>query len=135
MLQAKTKTVEKLILEALFANDCTLLAHSDFDLRVIVDSFSNTTKLFGLTISIRKTEVPYRSASSIKLTPAQIKIVGAELKNVDQFKYLCDAISSDGTLDKEIVASISKASQSKGRLRSRVLKNRNIKLFTKSKCI
>ena len=42
-------------------------------------------------------------------------------------------MSSDGTLDKEIVACISKASQSMGRLRSRVLKNRNIRLLTKIK--
>ena len=132
-LQAKTKTVEKLILEALFADDCALMAHSESDLQVISDSFSNATKLFGLTISIKKTEVLYQPAPGTRPTPPQIKIDGAELKNVDQFKYLGSTMSSDGTLDKEIVARISKASQSMGRLRSRVLKNRNIRLLTKIK--
>jgi len=51
-LQAKIKTVETLIVEALFAYDCALLTHSESDLQVIVDRFSNATKLFGLTINI-----------------------------------------------------------------------------------
>ena len=42
-------------------------------------------------------------------------------------------MSSDGTLSKEIESRISKASQSLGRLRSRVMDNRNIKLSTKLK--
>ena len=42
-------------------------------------------------------------------------------------------MSSDGTLSKEIESRISKASQSLGRLQSRVMDNRNIKLSTKLK--
>ena len=45
-LQAKTKTVKKLI-EAHFAHDCALLAHSESDLWMIIDSFSNATKLWA----------------------------------------------------------------------------------------
>ncbi len=39
-LNARTKTLEKLVREALFANDCALLAHTEQDLQVIVDRFS-----------------------------------------------------------------------------------------------
>ena len=44
-------------------------------------------------------------------------------------------MSPDGALDQEIVARISKASQTIGRLRSRVLSNRNIKLLKNNECV
>ena len=78
-LQAKTKAVEKLIVEPLFADDCALLAHSDSDLQVIVDSFSNATKLFGLTTSMKKTEAIYQPVPGIRPIPSWIIIDGAEL--------------------------------------------------------
>ncbi len=56
-LSARTKTLEKLIREALFADDSALVAHTEQDLQVIVDRFSVASKLFGLTISLGKTEV------------------------------------------------------------------------------
>ncbi|XP_076028443.1 uncharacterized protein LOC143017538 [Oratosquilla oratoria] len=40
-LNAKTKTTEKLILEALFADDCALMAHKESDLQLIVDKFAD----------------------------------------------------------------------------------------------
>ena len=59
-LRAQTKSVERLIVEALFADDCALLAHSEADLQAIVNKFAEATHLFGLTISIKKTEVLYQ---------------------------------------------------------------------------
>lgn len=56
-LAAKTKTHKKLLTEALFANDCALMAHKEKYIQPNVDIFSVATKLFGLTISLRKTEV------------------------------------------------------------------------------
>lgn len=56
-LAAKTKTHKKLLTEALFANDCALMAHKEKYIQTNVDIFSVSTKLFGLTISLRKTEV------------------------------------------------------------------------------
>ena len=55
-LSARRKTLEKLILEALFADDCALMAHKENHLQVIVDRFADAARLFGLTISLGKTE-------------------------------------------------------------------------------
>ena len=56
-LLARTKTIEELINELLFADDCTLLAHTEEGLQHIVNRFSDATKNFGLTISLKKTKV------------------------------------------------------------------------------
>ena len=134
-LNAKTKTLKRLLLEALFADDCALIAHTEFDLQVIVNRFAEACRLFGLTISLSKTEVLFQPAPGTVRPPPTptIRIESTQLKVVDQFKYLGSIISSDGSLDKEIAARIGKASQSLGCLRSRVLNNKNIKLATKIK--
>ncbi|XP_076028386.1 uncharacterized protein LOC143017482 [Oratosquilla oratoria] len=48
-LNAKTKNTEKLILEELFVDDCTFMAHKESDLQLIVDRFAEAARLFGLT--------------------------------------------------------------------------------------
>ena len=50
-----------------------------------------------------------------------IVISDTQLKNVEHFKYLGSTISFDGSMDKEIDATISKARQALGRLRNKVL--------------
>ena len=101
-------------------------------LQAIVNKFAEATHLFGLTISIKKTEALHQPSPAQRLPPPSINIDGSELKNVDQFKYL-GSMSSDGTLSKQIESWISKTSQSLGHLQSRVMDNRNIKLSTKLK--
>jgi hypothetical protein len=132
-LTAKTKTMKRLILEALFADDCALLAHQESHLQAIVDKFSVAAKLFGLTISLGKTEVLLQPAPYSDPQLPCITIDGTQLKNVDTFKYLGSTISSDCTLDKEIAARIQKASQALGRLRTKVMQHRDIRLSTKLK--
>ena len=56
-LLTRTKTVEELITELLFANDCALLAQKEETLDHIVNSFSDVAKNFGHTISLKKTGV------------------------------------------------------------------------------
>ena len=58
-LLARTKTVGELITELLFVDDCALLAHTEEALQHIVNRFSDAAKNFGLTISLKKTEVLY----------------------------------------------------------------------------
>ena len=132
-LSAKTKTLNSLIQEALFADDCALMAHKPGDLQAMLNSFSDASKQFGLSISLEKTEVLFqRAPNSVAPQPA-IFIDDVELNVVDSFKYLGSMISVDGSLDKEIAYRISKASQALGRLRNRLLNHHNVTLDTKLK--
>ena len=132
-LNARTKTVERLVHDALFADDCALMAHTEPDLQIIVDRFAEAARLFGLTISLSKTEVMHQPAPGTSEPSPTVSIEGTELKVVEQFTYLGSTISCDGSLDKEIAQRISKASQSLGRLRTRVINHKNIKPETKIK--
>ena len=61
-LTAKTKRLRTLIQEAIFADDCAEMAHRDKDLQLMLDKFSEGSKLFGLTISLVKIEVVHQAA-------------------------------------------------------------------------
>ena len=113
---------------------CALMAHTEADLQMIVDKFAEASRLFGLTISLGKTEVLFQPApASNSATPPSITINGTLLKTVQDFKYLGSVISNDGSIDKEINARLCKASQALGRLKSRVLTQHNIRQSTKLK--
>ena len=49
-LLARAKTMEELILDLLFVDDCALLAHTEEALQVVVNCFAQASKAFGLTI-------------------------------------------------------------------------------------
>ncbi|XP_056681282.1 uncharacterized protein LOC130458733 [Monodelphis domestica] len=132
-LTAKTKTTERLILEALFADDCALMAHQENHLQTIVDRFSTATKLFGLTISLGKIEVLFQPAPGRPTNQPCITVDGTQLSNVNTFKYLGSTIANDGSLDHEINARIQKASQALGRLLCKVLQHRGISTVMKLK--
>ena len=55
-LSANTKTLEGMILEAIFPIDCALMPYKESDFQLIVDKFAEVFHLFGLTISLGKTE-------------------------------------------------------------------------------
>ena len=61
-LAAKTKSLQSLFQEVLFANDCTLVAHTEPDLQLMQDRFSSASKLFGLTVSLSKMKVLHQPA-------------------------------------------------------------------------
>lgn len=142
-LNTRTKTLEKLILKALFADDCALMADTESGLQVIVNKFAEAFQLFSLTISLIKMEVLHQPTPVITAPSPTVCIDGTQLKAVDQFKYLGSIISSDdfhlfshliiSFLDKEIVACISKASQSLDCLCIHVMNHQNIKLAPKIK--
>ena len=109
------------------------MARKSGDLQAMLNSFSDASKQFDLTISLGKTEMFFqRAPNSVAPQPA-IFIDDVELKVVDSFKYLGSMISNDGSLDKEIASRISKASQALGRLRNRLLNHHNVTLDTKLK--
>ena len=128
-LKAKTKVTETLVRELLYADDCAIVSHSEHDLQMLTDLISSATKRFGLTISIKKTEVLFQAVSD--QPPPCILIDGQQLKNVDEFTYLGSCVSSNTSLDREITSRIAKASRAFGRLNARVWLNRALSVETK----
>ena len=115
-LLADTKTIEELITEQLFADDCVLLACPEEALQHIVNRFSDAAKNFGLTISLKKTEVMYQPLPRDAYSPPHKSIDGPNLKAVEHFIYLGSVISNDATVSKDLDNRLSKASSSFARL-------------------
>ena len=132
-LTAKTKTQKHLITEAMFADDCALMAHSEADLQLLATHFNEAAALFGLTVSVAKTEVLHQPAPGEESRLLNVKMNNTNLKTVDSFKYLGSTISNDGSLDREIALRIQKASAALGRLKKKVLQRNGIKTRTKLK--
>ena len=94
-LLARTKTIEEVITEPLFADDCTLLANTEEALQHIVNHISDAAKNLGLTISLKKTEVLYQPPPHVAYSLQYISIDGTNLNAVEHFTYLGSVISSD----------------------------------------
>lgn len=92
-LRAKTKTQEHLVREALFADDCALIAQTEADLQSFADNFVEACKSFGLTISLEKTVVFSQPSSLSNPVVHSIHLSGSELQNVDHLTYLGGAPS------------------------------------------
>ncbi|XP_076467574.1 uncharacterized protein LOC143298579 [Babylonia areolata] len=130
-LLARTKTTEELILELLFADDCALLAHAEEALQLVVNHFADAARAFGLTISLKKTEVMYQAPLHGTYAPPKIYIDGHQLNAVEHFTYLGSIISNDATISKDVDHRLSKSSSSFGRLQKRVWQNHSLRLSTK----
>ena len=94
-------TIEELITELLFADDCTLLTHTEEASQHIVNRFSDAAKNFGITISLKKTEVLYQPPPRVAYSP-HISIDGTNLNAVEHFTYLGSVISNDATVSKNL---------------------------------
>ena len=79
---AKNGVFTSIIRELLFADDCALAANSAEALQRLCDCFSSAAHRFGLTISIKKTEVLYQPAHGHPRAPPTIFIEGEQLKAV-----------------------------------------------------
>ena len=107
------------------------MAHQENHLQTIIGRFAKASKVFGLMISCRKTEVLFQPTPNSVPQQLCITVNSTQLKNVDSYKYMGSEISSDGSLDKEITAHIQIASQAFGRYKTKVLQHRDICLSTK----
>lgn len=130
-LKAKTKILETLVRDFLFADDCALAALNEKDLQELASCLSEAAKAFGLTISLKKTEVMLQPAPGLSPCEPSIKIEGTTLNNVESFTYLGSCLSSTCSMDKEISNRLAKAGASFGRLWIRVWGERGISLHTK----
>ena len=118
-LRAKTKAYVVLIQELLFGDDVALTAHSEEGLQHLVDKLSHACKVFGLTISLRKTNILAQGAEF----PPVITIDNTELEVVDTFSYLGSTVSSSTSLNAEISFRIAKAAAVMAKLNKRVWSN------------
>ena len=90
----------------LFADDLVLLADSESGLQRALDGFVAACDYAGMKISTAKTEVLHLSRKSVQCS---LPVGRVKLKQVEKFKYLGVAFTSDGTQDEEIDSRISKA--------------------------
>ncbi|KAK2563730.1 hypothetical protein P5673_012716 [Acropora cervicornis] len=93
--------------------------------------FADAPRLFGLEVSLKKTEVLHQPTPHEEYRPPHISICETELKSTQQFTYLGCTISSDAKIDKEIDNRLAKANSSFGTLYKRVWNNKCIKCKTK----
>ena len=73
-LQAHTKTQEQLIRDLLFADDAALVAHTERARQRLTSCFAEAAQLFGLEISLKKTEVLHQPAPQEEYHPPHISI-------------------------------------------------------------
>ena len=86
---AKTKTSNK-FRELLYADGCTLVAHSAEGMQHIVSCFNNAAVSFGLQINIKKTECLFQPALGAETTADDIFVSGEALKSIYIFlSWLC----------------------------------------------
>ena len=91
----------------LFADDLVLLPSTESGLHRALNSFADACNTAGMKISTTKTEVLYFSRNPDQCV-LQVNI--ATLKQVEKFKYLGVAFTSDGRQDEELDTWIGKAS-------------------------
>ena len=130
-LKAHTKTLQVLVRELLFADDAALVAHTEAALQRLVSCFADSAHLFGLEVSLNKTEVLYQPAPCEAHHPPHVSINKTELNAVQYFKYLGSIISSDAKFEKEIDHRLSAANRAFGRLHKRVWRNKELRQETK----
>ena len=91
----------------LFADDLVLLASSESGLQHALNDFAAACDVAGMKISTSKTEVLH-----LLKTPVQcsLQVGGVSLKQVEKFKYLLVAFTSDRSQEEELDVRSGKAS-------------------------
>ena len=102
----------------LFADDLVLLSSTESGLQRALNSFADACNTAGMKISTAKTEVLHLSRNPDQCV---LQANGATLKQVEKFKYLGVAFTSDGRQDEELDTRIGKASAVMRALQARVV--------------
>ena len=107
-----------MIRDFLFADDCALNAGTEQDMQDSMNKFSTACDNFGLTISMKKTEVMmYQPAPDQIYTPPQILVKKQPLPVTNKFAYLGSTLSNSAVV---INNRIAKGCAAFGRLRKTV---------------
>ncbi|PFX30561.1 Protein sidekick-1 [Stylophora pistillata] len=124
-LKAKTKILTEFIREAQYADDIAIFSDTPEGLQSLLTSYSVVAKRTGLCINTVKTETLCIGNT------AEFFVDGTKLANVDLFKYLGSYVSSDCSMNEELVSRIQATSCAFGRLRKRVFDSHNLTAPTK----
>ena len=134
----KKFTASELIADLRFADDLMNVAQSSDALQDFIDRFSEACTRWGLTVSIKKTQVmhqPGRDSMAGRCTvvrPSTVAAIeGKALEEVPVFTYLGSAISNDSEITTEVKARIAKASKCWGVLRGPVFKSTGLSVKAK----
>ena len=103
--RAMPKVCRVLIRDMLFANDAAVATHTQEELKSLMHCFLQACKDFGLTISLKKTNVLGQDTEA----PPDITIDDYELDVVCQFTYLGSTMTDNLSLDAQIDKRIGKA--------------------------
>ena len=109
-----------------FADDAAVATHIQEELQSLMDCFAQACKEFGLTISLKKTNVLGQDTEA----PPVISIDDNELEAVCQFTYLGPTIIDNLSLDAEIDVRIGKPASTLGRITARVLTSPKLSVKT-----
>ena len=131
-LRAKQKVRDILVHELQFADDCALVTHSLEDLQEITSNFVSAAKDFGLTISLKKTEVLYQLIPGSSYVEPTVLIDDTHLNPVTKFCYLGSIMPSLSSLELEVESRTKIASFAFGQLKDHIW-SQNIRLATKCK--
>ena len=126
-LKARTKVCEALIRDMLFADNARVMTHTQRELQLLMDHFSQACKDFRLIISLKKTNILGQDIPA----PPLITINDYELKVIHQFTYPGSTITDNLSLDPEIDKRIGKAATTLACLTSRVWTNPKLTVKTK----
>ena len=118
-----------IIRDMLFADDAAVTSHTEQDLQCLMDRSNQACKDFGLTISLKKTNV---LGQDVNTSPV-ITIDNYKLEVVQQFTYLGSTISENISLDAENNKPIGKVARTLGQLIIHVWENP--KLTTPAKIV
>ena len=111
----------------LFADNAALASHTEEALQRLMDRFADACQEFGLTISLKKTNI---SAQDVSNAPS-ISINDYTLEVTEDVTYLGSTISTSLSFDTEINRRIGKAAATMAKLSKRVWENNKLTENTK----
>ena len=127
-LKARTRVSHSTVRDLQYADDAAIVCSSAEELQQELDIQNVAYARMGLRMNPRKTEVMH---GSVEADPSPITLSQATLPVTTNFTYLGSIISSDCSVDTEIINRIGKASASFGQLRKKVYLNRDLSIKTK----
>ena len=131
-LKARTKCNLVVVNELQYADDAAFVCHTAQELQESVNGVHSAYTRAGLNMNLTKTEVlAQRTSGSFESAAPRILVEDTELPVTDKFTYLGSIITSDCSLDDEVIRRIALASSAFGRLSHRVFLNHRLSLATK----